>query len=54
MNELTTEWVEKMDRYSVRFRYPGESADKEEARRAFETSKLVRRFMRAKLGLPAG
>lgn len=43
----------RLDRYSVRFRYPGESADKDEARAAFETIRMVRRFMRTKLGLPA-
>jgi HEPN domain-containing protein len=43
----------RLDRYSIRFRYPGESADKEEARVAFETIRVVWRFMRAKLGLPA-
>lgn len=43
----------RLDRYSVRFRYPGESAEKDEARAAFETIRVVRRFMRTKLGLPA-
>ena len=41
----------RLDRYAVRFRYPGESADKDEARRAFQAIKLVRQFMRARLGL---
>jgi HEPN domain-containing protein len=41
----------RLDRYAVRFRYPGESADKDEARRAFQAIKLVRQFMRVQLGL---
>jgi HEPN domain-containing protein len=41
----------RLDRYAVRFRYPGESADKDEARRAVQTAKIVRQFMRVKLGL---
>ena len=43
----------RLDRYSVRFRYPGESADRDEAQSAYDTIKIVRRFMRAKLGLAA-
>jgi HEPN domain-containing protein len=41
----------RLDRYAVRFRYPGESADKDEARHAFQAITLVRQFMRARLGL---
>ena len=39
-----------LDRYSVRYRYPGESADKEEARAAFRTITRVREWMRARMG----
>jgi HEPN domain-containing protein len=38
-----------LDGYSVRYRYPGESANKDEARTAFKTISLVRAFMRPKL-----
>ena len=40
-----------LDRYAVRYRYPGESADKAEARLAVKTIEAVRAFVREKLGL---
>ncbi len=40
-----------LDRYAVRYRYPGELADKAEARQAFKTITTVREFARKKLGL---
>jgi hypothetical protein len=40
-----------LDRYSVSYRYPGESAGKDEARAAFRAVTTVRDFMRAKLGI---
>ncbi len=40
-----------LDSYAVRTRYPGQNANKEEARKAIETSKNVRVFIRKKLGL---
>jgi hypothetical protein len=53
MNELTLEWLQKvvLDRYSVSYRYPGESAEKDEARLAFRAVTNVRSFVRAKLGV---
>lgn len=42
----------RMDRYAVSYRYPGESADKDKARQAFQAVKAVRTFLREKLGLP--
>lgn len=41
-----------LNRYAVRYRYPGESADKNEARQAYRAAKDFRRFMRTRLGLP--
>ena len=40
-----------LDRYAVRFRYPGESADRSEAREAFKALQTFRTFARANLGL---
>ena len=50
--ELQRDLLVRMDRYAVRYRYPGESADKDEARQAFRAVKVVRTFVREKLGLP--
>jgi HEPN domain-containing protein len=41
----------RLDRYAVHYRYPGESADKAEARVAFQTANRVRAFVREKLGI---
>ena len=43
-----------LDRYAVRFRYPGESADKAEARLVFQTVTTVRKLVREKLGVTGG
>lgn len=40
-----------MERYAVRGRYPGEVADKEEARVAYAAVGAVRSFVKQKLGL---
>jgi HEPN domain-containing protein len=40
-----------LDRYAVSYRYPGESAGKDEARLAFRAVTDVRRFVRDKLGV---
>ncbi len=40
-----------LDGYAVRFRYPGDSADKSDARHALSHAVLLRRFLRAKLGV---
>lgn len=37
-----------LDRYAVLYRYPGESADKEEARRVYRTISSLRDFMRTR------
>jgi HEPN domain-containing protein len=43
----------RLERYAVSYRYPGESADREEARLAFGTAEGVREFLRGKLGVTA-
>lgn len=43
-----------LDRYAVRYRYPGDAADKDEARDAYRTARVLRRFLRMKLGLGDG
>jgi HEPN domain-containing protein len=40
-----------MERYSVRVRYPGKFAEKDEAQPAYAAAKTVRKFGRQKLGL---
>jgi HEPN domain-containing protein len=40
-----------LDRYAVRYRYPGDSADRDEARKAFRAAGSVRAFVRLKLGI---
>jgi HEPN domain-containing protein len=39
-----------MERYSVRVRYPGESAEKIDAQAAYKAAKIVREFIVQKLG----
>ena len=41
----------RLDRYAVRFRYPGETANKEEAKAAYQSAMAVRQLIRARLGL---
>ena len=43
--------LESLEDFSVRFRYPGEFADKEDARKAYSSLKVIRKFIRPKLGL---
>jgi len=40
-----------MERYAVRGHYPGETAEKEDARSAYAAIGIVRKFIRQKLGL---
>jgi len=39
----------RLERYAVRYRYPGESADQDEARSAFKAAQAVRKFIRQRL-----
>jgi HEPN domain-containing protein len=39
-----------MERYAVRGRYPGETAEKEDARSAYAATDIVRKFVKQKLG----
>jgi len=43
-------YLEVLENYSVRYRYPGISSDLQEARAAFTAAKTVRIFTRQKLG----
>jgi HEPN domain-containing protein len=45
--------LEVLERYSVRVRYPGTTAEKEDARAAFSAVKIVREMIRRMLELPA-
>ena len=40
-----------LEGYAVRFRYPGQSADKFDAKSAFKSAQIARAFVREKLGL---
>jgi HEPN domain-containing protein len=43
--------LEVLENYSVRYRYPGISSDLQEAKGAYNAAKVVRTFIRQKLGL---
>ena len=43
--------LEVLEDYAVRFRYPGDLAEKDEAQSAYAAAGTVRKFIRQKLGL---
>ena len=43
--------LETLEDYSVRFRYPGNFAEKDEAQASYQATKVVREFVRQKLGI---
>lgn len=47
--ELQRDLLIRLERYAVRYRYPGESADLDEARAAFRSAQAMRRFVRQRL-----
>ena len=47
---LQRDLLTQLERYAVRYRYPGESADKNEARAAIQALTVVRAFIRERLG----
>jgi len=47
--EFQRDLLVRLDRCAVIYRYPGESADKSEAKSAFQAAKKVRDFMRGRL-----
>ena len=49
--ELLRADLETLEEYSVRFRYPGSFAEKNEAQAAYQATKAVREFIRRKLSL---
>jgi HEPN domain-containing protein len=50
--ELQRDLLKDLSKYAVEIRYPGDSANKDDARIALRTLIGVRTFMRRKLGLP--
>ncbi len=44
--ELQRDWLIRLERYAVHYRYPGESADQDEARSAFKSAQAVRKSIR--------
>lgn len=49
--EFMREFLRLLDVYSVDYRYPGESANREEAMKAVQAMKKVKKIVREKLGL---
>lgn len=49
--ELQRNTLVMLDRYAVRYRYPGESADRDEARQTLQAATAFREFAQAKLGI---
>jgi HEPN domain-containing protein len=49
--DLQRDLLIHLDRYAVRYRYPGASAEKEEAKKAVHIAKQVRTVLRQKLNL---
>jgi HEPN domain-containing protein len=43
--------LDALEDYSVRFRYPGDFAEKDQAHSAYESAQTVREFIRKKLGV---
>jgi len=40
-----------MEGYAIQFRYPGQSAEREEAKQAVKAAQAVRLFIRGRMGL---
>jgi len=49
--ELQRDLMIKLERYAVHYRYPGQSADRDEAKAALKALKLLRRMVRDRLDL---
>ena len=49
--ELLRADLDALEAYSVRFRYPGDFAEKDQAQAAYESVKVVREFVRRKLNI---
>lgn len=49
--EMLAPDLRELSYYAVNIRYPGESADKEEAKTSFAAIKVVRNLLRQKMGL---
>jgi HEPN domain-containing protein len=49
--EMHKDLLIELDRYGVRYRYPGVSAEKEDAKSALSGAKTLREFLQKKLGI---
>lgn len=49
--ELQRDLMIRLERYAVHYRYPGQSADRDEAKAALNALKLLRRMVQERLGL---
>ena len=49
--DLQRDLLIELDRYGVRYRYPGATAEKSEARLAFHRAETIRAFLRGKIGI---
>jgi len=49
--EFQRDLLKELNKYAVEFRYPGETATKDDARAALHIMKLLRKFFRQKLSL---
>lgn len=44
--------LKSLEGYAVRFRYPGQKADRLEAKNAIHSAEIIRQFIRTQLDLP--
>ena len=49
--EMQRDLLVAMDRYGVRYRYPGRSAERDDAKSALKGAKILRDLLRMKLGI---
>jgi HEPN domain-containing protein len=49
--ELLRADLDTLEDYAVHFRYPGEFAEKDQAQSAYQAAKVIREFVRQKLGV---
>jgi HEPN domain-containing protein len=49
--QLIRDELNTLEGYAVQFRYPGTTAEKEEAKSAYHTAVLIREFIRSHLGI---
>ena len=49
--EMISSDLKELARFAVNIRYPGESADRDEAKNAFAAAKVIRKILRQKIGV---